>query len=68
MLLLLLHEALDIQPFFLYEQQDLPHLCPLQAYSEWVTILSKWTVSLRGPVFRKPQAGGTFEESALVCN
>ena len=45
----------------------MPHLCPLQAYAEWVTVLSKSIVSLRGPVFRKPQAGGTFEECALVC-
>jgi hypothetical protein len=45
----------------------MPHLCPLQAYAEWVTVLSKSIVSLWGPVFRKPQAGGTFEECALVC-
>jgi len=63
----ILYDTSDIQPFFLYEQPDLPHLCPLRAYAEWVEVLGMSAVSLQGPVFRKPQAGGTFEEHALVC-
>lgn len=38
-------DASDIQPFFLYEQPDLPHLCPLRAYAEWVEVLSMSAIS-----------------------
>ena len=54
-------------PFYLYGEPNFPHLCPILAFSNWVHVLHQNAVSLRGPVFRKPYAGGSFGEQALVC-
>ncbi|KAF9513481.1 hypothetical protein BS47DRAFT_1344256 [Hydnum rufescens UP504] len=29
----------DIQPFFLYPQPDTPHICPLYAYTWWISVV-----------------------------
>jgi len=57
----------DVAPFYLYEEPKFPYLCPIFAYTTWVGVLVMNAMSLRGPVFRKPYAGGKFGEQALVC-
>jgi hypothetical protein len=55
-------------PFFLYEDRDNTYLCPLLAYTTWCSLLVDLGETLRGPIFRKPFAGGVFSGGdALVC-
>jgi len=59
------HQTGDIAPFFLY-RDDNAYLCPIRAYLKWSALLLGLGETLRGPVFRKPYAGGVFaKDNAL---
>ena len=56
----------DIAPFFLYEESN-AYLCPIRAFAKWCSLLLNLGEQLRGPIFRKPYAGGVFaRDNALV--
>ncbi|KAF9502885.1 hypothetical protein BS47DRAFT_1369940 [Hydnum rufescens UP504] len=44
----------DIQPFFLYPRPDAPHICPLYAYTWWISVAP----IMRGPLFPAIRAQG----------